>query len=176
VNTRHSSITSSISAATSNDFFQNLAGFFSKKEDKVSVQKPKIPDVVVDSDFSLSYLFAAIGLVIAVIIPSTFGGLASFVHIFLAVFFAIQAKRIRFVFDEDAFELRTVDLNASVESQVLKDSGENIVVGGANRWGYKSFVNYDFFPSKDFPILVYFKETQTPKVCGVERYGKCFKL
>ena len=28
------------------------------------------------------------------------------------------------------------------------------------RWKYNTWVNYDFFPSKDFPILVYFKETQ----------------
>jgi len=37
------------------------------------------------------------------------------------------------------------------------------VVGGENSWSYKSFVNYDFFPSRSFPILVYFKETQTPE-------------
>ena len=28
---------------------------------------------------------------------------------------------------------------------------------------YTSFVNWDFFPSESFPILVYFKETQTAK-------------
>ena len=90
--------------------------------------------------------------------------IASGVHIFLATFFAIQAKRIRFVFDETAFELQTVDLNAKADSkEVLKKSGENIVVGGANRWDYDKFVNWDFFPSVDFPILVYFKETQTPR-------------
>ena len=94
--------------------------------------------------------------------PSTFGTVASGVHIFLASFFAIQAKRIRFVFDETAFELRIADTKED-----LKASGENIVVGGANRWAYDKFVNYDFFPSVDFPILVYFKETQTPRVCNV---------
>ena len=35
-------------------------------------------------------------------------------------------------------------------------------MGGANRWKYDSFVNWEFFPSVDLPILVYFKETQTP--------------
>ena len=29
-----------------------------------------------------------------------------------------------------------------------------------SRWNYDTWVNYDFFPSKEFPILVYFKETQ----------------
>ena len=37
-----------------------------------------------------------------------------------------------------------------------------MVVGGENRWKYDTFVNWDFLPSEDFPILVYFRETQTP--------------
>ena len=40
--------------------------------------------------------------------------------------------------------------------------GENLVVGGENKWKTKSFVNYAFLPNEQFPILVYFKETQTP--------------
>ena len=36
-------------------------------------------------------------------------------------------------------------------------------MGGANRWKYDSFVNWEFFPSVDLPVLVYFKETQTPQ-------------
>jgi len=36
----------------------------------------------------------------------------------------------------------------------LKSTGENVVVGGSNSWAYSSFVNYDFFPSESFPILV----------------------
>jgi len=36
------------------------------------------------------------------------------------------------------------------QSEALIDSGENIVVGGANRWAFSTFVNYDFFPSKVF--------------------------
>lgn len=36
-----------------------------------------------------------------------------------------------------------------------------------NRWSYDSFVNYDFFPSEQVPILIYFKETQTPQ----EKWG-----
>lgn len=49
-----------------------------------------------------------------------------------------------------------------------ENTGENIVVGGENKWSYGSFVNWEFFP-KDWvdqpqgPILVYFKETQTPE-------------
>lgn len=47
--------------------------------------------------------------------------------------------------------------------QSLGKTGENFAVGGENRWAYSSFVNYDFFPSVDLPVLVYFKETQTPQ-------------
>lgn len=78
----------------------------------------------------------------------------------LGVLFLVQATRIRFVFDEEAFELK-------MGGDALEDAGENIVVGGANRWEYSSFVNWEFFPKgwidqPQGPILVYFKETQTP--------------
>jgi len=43
------------------------------------------------------------------------------------------------------------------------DVGSNVVVGGENRWTYDSFVNYEFFGPSQLPILVYFKETQTPE-------------
>ena len=73
---------------------------------------------------------------------------------FFGVFIAFQTTNLRFTFDESAFALVKADLSST---------GENVVVGGENRWAYKSFVNYDFFPSESFPILVYFKETQTPE-------------
>lgn len=68
-------------------------------------------------------------------------------------FFYLQATSLRFTFDETTFALVKAD-GASL--------GPNVVVGGENRWLYKSFVNYDFFPSEKVPILVYFKEIQTP--------------
>ncbi|KAL3940834.1 MAG: hypothetical protein SGBAC_004704 [Bacillariaceae sp.] len=75
----------------------------------------------------------------------------------LGFLFLVQTFRLKFVCDDEAFEL----LNTSQES------GENIIVGGQNRWTYDSFVNYEFFPKgwidqPQGPILVYFKETQTP--------------
>ena len=70
------------------------------------------------------------------------------------LFIAFQTTNLRFTFDETSFALVKSDLSST---------GENVVVGGENRWAYKSFVNYDFFPSESFPILVYFKETQTPE-------------
>ena len=109
-----------------------------------------------DTDYKLAAGFAAVGL--PLLASGGVGGLLAggFITL-LASLFAVQATRLRFVFDKDCFELKTV----SGESEELSDSGENIVVGGANRWSYDSFVNWDFYPSVDFPILVYFKEVQT---------------
>jgi len=73
---------------------------------------------------------------------------------FFGLFLAYQATTLRFTFDDTDFSLVKSDLSST---------GENVVVGGENRWAYKSFVNYEFFPSETFPVLVYFKETQTPK-------------
>ncbi|XP_024034293.1 uncharacterized protein LOC18055163 isoform X2 [Citrus clementina] len=42
----------------------------------------------------------------------------------------------------------------------LNESGENVFVGGKNRWKYSTFVNWELW-WPNFPILVYFKETQT---------------
>jgi len=148
------------------DFLGSL--FPQQSKEPAEPEKPKIPDVVVSSDFTLSYVFGAIGLFIILTSPSgTFPGPPTVIgtiqgglNILFASFLAVQAQRIRFVFDEKAFELKNVDVGSS-EEDVLKASGENFVVGGANRWDYDSFVNWDFFPSADYPILVYFKETET---------------
>ena len=69
-------------------------------------------------------------------------------------FLVFQTATLRFTFDEKEFSLVKADLSST---------GENVVVGGENRWAYDKFVNYDFFPSESLPILVYFKETQTPQ-------------
>lgn len=86
------------------------------------------------------------------------GGLSFFFGIFFA-FFSFQASTLRFQFDSTSFSL----VKATGESL-----GENIVVGGENKWAFKSFANWAFLPSQEFPILVYFKETQTPRENWVE--------
>ena len=70
------------------------------------------------------------------------------------IFLAFQTTTLRFTFDDKDFSLVKSDMTSL---------GENVVVGGENKWAYDKFVNYDFFPSRGFPILVYFKETQTPQ-------------
>mmetsp|Transcript_22461 Transcript_22461/g.62578 ORF Transcript_22461/g.62578 Transcript_22461/m.62578 type:complete len:236 (-) Transcript_22461:633-1340(-) len=82
-----------------------------------------------------------------------FGGLALIFTVF-SLFLAFQTTTLRFAFDEDSFSL--------VQANGAKLEQENVVVGGENKWRYDSFKNYDFLPSRDFPILVYFREDQTP--------------
>ncbi|KAL5729582.1 hypothetical protein ACHQM5_002511 [Ranunculus cassubicifolius] len=70
----------------------------------------------------------------------------------LGLLLLFQTTRVRFVFDEEALEVKVGD--------ELQTSGENVFVGGKNRWKYSSFVNWElWWPG--FPVLVYFKETQT---------------
>jgi len=64
-------VTEMSTSSSKNDFFQSLSDFFSPKKIDMAPEKPKIPDVVVDSDFTLSYVFAAIGIVIALTNPGT---------------------------------------------------------------------------------------------------------
>ena len=76
----------------------------------------------------------------------------------MGILFLVQTFRIKFIFTEDNDFL--------LLSGGEEDPGENVVVGGANRWACDTIVNYDFFPAIDSspvgPILIYFKETQTP--------------
>jgi hypothetical protein len=112
-------------------------------------------EVFVEKDFRLSGIFLTAGLLLDQIpyIQLTLGPLITL----LGVIFLVQTFRLKFACDSTSFYLE----NTSQESD------ENLIVGGENRWAYSSFVNYDFFPKgwidqPQGPILVYFKETQTP--------------
>ncbi|KAL3532334.1 hypothetical protein ACH5RR_005855 [Cinchona calisaya] len=70
----------------------------------------------------------------------------------LGLLLLVQTTRVRFIFDEEALEVKI--------GEQLEESGENFFVGGKNRWKYATFVNWELW-WPNFPILVYFKETQT---------------
>ncbi|KAJ9140976.1 hypothetical protein P3X46_031563 [Hevea brasiliensis] len=69
----------------------------------------------------------------------------------LGLLLLFQTTRVRFVFDNEAL--------VKIGDQ-LEESGENVFVGGKNRWKFSTFVNWELW-WPNFPILVYFKETQT---------------
>jgi len=113
---------------------------------------------VATQDYKLAASLLVLGPTI-LLAPWLYGGFFTLFGIFIAV----QTLRVRFVFDEEAFEVKAVDISEVFNPEAaLQNSGENFAVGGENRWKYDSFVNWEFFPSEDLPILVYFKETQTP--------------
>lgn len=81
-------------------------------------------------------------------------GVVALLFTLFSGFLAVQTTTLRFTFDDTSFSL----VKSSDGS-----SFDNVKVGGENRWAYSSFQNYDFLPSKELPILVYFKENQTPE-------------
>jgi NIMA (never in mitosis gene a)-related kinase len=136
---------------------------------KPSTTLTSLPDVIADPSFNLAAGSAVVGTICGGLedvvknkvgkpLAYVFGGGAILFTIFGA-FVAFQTATLRFTFDDTSFAL--------VKSSGEK-IGDNVVVGGENKWTYKSFVNWKFLPSKEFPILVYFKETQTPRESWVE--------
>jgi hypothetical protein len=112
--------------------------------------------IMIDADFRLGGIFLTAGLLLdqLPLLKWTLGPLITI----LGVLFLVQTFRLKFVCDSQAFEL---------QQSAKGEAGENVIVGGENRWTYDSFVNYEFFPKgwidqPQGPILVYFKETQTP--------------
>ncbi|XP_020099612.1 uncharacterized protein LOC109718034 isoform X1 [Ananas comosus] len=81
----------------------------------------------------------------------------------LGLLLLFQATRVRFVFDEEALVHPALFFSLNSEVKIgdqLTESGENVFVGGKNRWKYSTFVNWELWWPQ-FPVLVYFKETQT---------------
>lgn len=93
-------------------------------------------------------------------------------HILFAGLLWIQTMRVRCVFEKDAFEFYNIkgpklDLD---KGAWLQEKPANYVSGTQNRWKYDSIINYGFFPSEEFPVICYFKETDTPE----EQWDKWF--
>lgn len=170
------------------NLFSSLTSAVATKE-IIPPSKPKYENVIIEPDFRIAGLFLVLGILLDTI-PYIQLTLGPFVTL-LGILFVVQTFRIRFVFTEDnQFELKTVSLSSSfskntddgagdTEVAALRDSGENVIVGGANVWDCDTIVNYDFFPRSMMdlpllgqPVLIYFKETQTPASTWNEGPGK----
>lgn len=93
-------------------------------------------------------------------------------HMVFSALLWVQTRRVRLVFEKDAFEFYNIkgpglDLDNGGR---LERKPDNYVSGTVNRWKYDTITNYRFFPSLDFPFIVYFKETETPK----EKWNRWF--
>jgi len=108
--------------------------------------------IVVNPDFKVAGGFFSAGLALA----AADNG-AGFPLMLIGAFLGSQTTKIRFVFDDEAFEVKV----QKGDAEDLEDSRDNFAVGGKNRWKYDTFTHWQFYPSEEFPILVYFKETQT---------------
>uniref|UniRef100_A0A061S1H4 DUF3119 family protein n=1 Tax=Tetraselmis sp. GSL018 TaxID=582737 RepID=A0A061S1H4_9CHLO len=125
---------------------QAIFNIFNKRDKS---EKPAREIIIPEPSYAIPNTFLALAVF------SGYEGVtsASTVLGLLGVFLAVQASRVRFVFEDDALEV----LVGPVE---LGQVTENRFVGGSNRWEYKYFTNWEFWWPK-FPVLVYFKETQT---------------
>jgi len=141
-------------------------------------------DVMLEPDYLLAWTFVVFGSLIALTHgfhpltcptayngqhcdPSLFGILGAGFHFVFAALLFVQTRRVRLVFGKDSFEFFNIkgpalDLD---EGAWLEKKPENYVVGGENRWRYDGVVDYGFFPGRGFPLIVWFKEMETPKVC-----------
>lgn len=134
--------------------------------------KPQYGNVVIDSDVRPAVFLLALGIGLDLIpIPFDIPYLVPYGQWAIGTLIAAlglvlyyQTFRVRFVFDDE----NCVELKSALVGSELKDTGDNPVVGGKNRWSCDNIVNYDFFPQSWIdpnhpigPLLIYFKETQT---------------
>lgn len=97
--------------------------------------------------------------------PSLIGIAGGGFHMLFATLLWVQTRRVRCVFEKDAFEFYNIkgphlDLN---NGAWLERKPANYVAGTLNRWKYDTIINYGFFPSEEYPVICYFKETETPE-------------
>jgi len=152
------------------------------RESSIPVADPKfsrlgrmmMKDVVLPPDYSLTWALALLGPLIMSYHPSyTTDGSPSLIgifgggfHILFATLLWVQTSRVRCVFEKDSFEFYNVRgprLDYENGKAELVRKPDNYVSGTRNRWKYDTIINYGFFPSEDFPVICYFKETETPE-------------
>jgi Protein of unknown function (DUF3119) len=95
--------------------------------------------------------------------PSLIGVAGAGFHVVFAALLWVQTVRVRLVFEKDSMEFYNVkgpgcDLEKGAK---LAKKPSNYVAGTPNRWKYDDIVNYGFFPSLEFPVICYMKETAT---------------
>jgi len=144
------------------------------------IQRQTMENVMIEPNFYLTWAVALLGPLIiwyhpsyaADGSPSLIGIAGGAFHMLFAALLWVQTSRVRCVFEKDSFEFYNIkgpglDLE---KGAWLEKKPSNYVSGTANRWKYDTIINYGFFPSIDYPVICYFKETETPK----EQWNKWF--
>jgi hypothetical protein len=143
------------------------------------LERKTMGDVMLEPSYALTWAVAALCPLIiwyhpsyAESGPSLIGIAGGCFHLLFAALLWVQTRRVRCVFEKDAFEFYNIkgphlDLD---KGAWLQEKPANYVAGTPNRWKYDKIINYGFFPSLEFPVICYFKETETP----VEQWNKWF--
>mmetsp|Transcript_17557 Transcript_17557/g.26023 ORF Transcript_17557/g.26023 Transcript_17557/m.26023 type:complete len:254 (-) Transcript_17557:321-1082(-) len=144
------------------------------------IEKQTKEDVMIEPDYYLSWAMAALGFLIMWYHPSydpaggpSLVGIAGgCFHILFGALLWVQTRRVRCVFEKDAFEFYNIK-GTSLDLEkgaYLQAKPGNYVTGTTNRWNYDTITNWGFFPSLEYPVICYFKETETPE----EQWDKWF--
>lgn len=142
--------------------------------------KQAMEDVMIDPDYFLAWSTFLLGPLIMWYHPSYYtdgspslvGVCGGLFHMLFATLLWVQTRRVRCVFEKDGFEFYNIkghklDLDNGAR---LEQKPDNYVSGTRNRWKYDTIINYGFFPSLEYPVICYFKETETPE----EQWDKWF--
>lgn len=181
--TLHLSASSMEPNKKSRDGWTGKPGYVAKSMEPVAdknvskLQRMTMKDVMIDPNYFLTW---AVALLCPLIIwyhpsdgsPSLIGVCGGLFHLLFAALLWVQTRRVRLVFHKDGFEFYNIkgpglDLD---NGAWLERKPDNYVVGTQNRWTYDSVINYGFFPSIEFPVICYFKETMTPE----EKWSRWF--
>jgi len=143
------------------------------------LQRKKMEDVIIDPDYYLTWSFALVGALITWYHPDNTDGSLSLIgvaggafHLLFASLLWVQTRRVRLIFEKDSFEFYNIK-GPSLDFDKgawLERKPDNYVSGTINRWKYDTIINWGIFPSLEFPVIIYFKETETPK----EQWDKWF--
>lgn len=78
------------------------------------------------------------------------------IHLILGYYVLKQTQRVRCVFDKKSFEFKNIK-----DNQLVTKPNKNYVKGTINKWDCDAVVDFGYFPSKSYPLITWFKETDT---------------
>ena len=114
-----------------------------------------------------------------------YGILGAALHTVLATLLWFQTRRVRCVLEEDGLEFYNIlpkdafssnsnnayNLRDPTCQSTLQSKPSNFVTKTKNKWAYDSITGYQFLPSRSWPLVCYFQETQTPQAYNIP--GQC---